>query len=133
MPVSRVGGVNGSVSLTGINMDFAGFEVTTNQVVEDDTAYGDSAASKIGNGLPETRVVANGFLRKGAASSSPGHVAGFGSTGGTGTLTYDSGCTITGLFIAEQLVTTNARRQPASTGRAQLLSDGAITETWATN
>jgi hypothetical protein len=116
--------------VTGHNADWAGFSVDSEQDIDNDTAYGDTAVSKIGNGLPEISVTANGFLKAGAASSAPGHGA------------------ITAAAARPRSPTTRAApsqrhlhrpadfdRQrpahPASPVQIRLEGDGALTETWA--
>lgn len=132
MAKSRVGGVNGSVAMvSGHNADWAGFSVDAEQDIDNDTSYGDTAASKIGNGLPEISVTANGFLSAHAASTAPGQAA-ITATGGTATFTYDTGCTLSGIFIVRRISTGNGRRTPASPVQIRLEGDGAMTESWAT-
>jgi hypothetical protein len=131
MPLHRVGGVNGSVTMvTGHNADWAGFSVDAEQDIDNDTAYADTAVSKIGNGLPELIVTANGFLKAGVASSSPGHAA-MTAVGGTCTFLYDTGCSISGTGIVRRISSGNGRRTPASPVQIRVEMDGAITETWA--
>lgn len=131
MALHRVGGINGTVAMvTGHNADWAGFSVDSEQDIDNDTAYGDAAVSKIGNGLPEISVTANGFLRAGAALSAPGHGA-ITAAGGAATFTYDTGCSVSGTFIVRRISTGNGRRTPASPMQIRLEGDGALTETWA--
>lgn len=132
MAVSRVGGVNGSVTMVaGHNADFAGFDLEVFQDVADDTSYTDTWQSNIGGGVSGYRATARGFLRKGAASASPG-LAVIGATGGTATFQLDTGVTVAGTFIVERISLGNAKRNPASGVTFSLVGDGAATETWST-
>lgn len=133
MAKSRVGGKNGLFAApTGFNADFVSFDVETSQVVENDTAYGDTSASKIGNGLPEHVLTATGWAFKGTSNSAPGHAA-FTDVGGTFTATHDTGCTHTGTGIARNLRTGNSRLRAASPVTLTIEVDGALGESWATS
>lgn len=133
MAKTRVGGKNGQFAPpTGINADWVSFDIESTQEVENDTAYADTQASKIGNGLPEHRISAGGFLFKGIASSAPGLAAGLTDVGGTFTATSDTGATHSGTLIVTSIRISNSRRVPASPITMSGEVDGAITETWPT-
>lgn len=134
MAVSRVGGKNGSITgPAGFNADFAAFDFEASQVVEEDTAYSATAESHIGGGIPGYRATARGFMRKGAASSSPGFAAlGSNITGATSTFQFDTGCTVATTVVTERISTSHSIKSAAIALNYSLIASGAITETWAT-
>lgn len=133
MAKSRVGGKNGLFTApTGFYADWVGFDTDSSQVIENDTAYGDTSASKIGNGLPEHVITVTGWMFKGTATSAPGHAA-MTDVGGTFTATFDTGCTHTGTGIARNIRSSNSRLRAASPVTLTLEIDGSLGETWATS
>ncbi len=84
-----------------------------------------------GGGVPGYRATARGFMRQGAASSSPGFSA-IAITGSTATFQFDSGCTVATTAIVERISTSHSKKSAAIALTYSLVISGAPTETWAT-
>ncbi len=129
---TRVGGVNGSIATGLIHYaDFAAFDLEVGQIVEEDTAYSDTAESHIGNSVPGYRATARGFARKGSTTSAPG-LGALAATGATTTFTFDTGCSVALVTIVERVSTSHSKKSAAIALNYSLIGDGAATETWAT-
>jgi len=139
--MARVTGKNGAVSLpTGVGADFSSWRLSATHAVDDDTSYADTlnGASHSGSGSVSYAFDASGFLISNVASSKPGIGTNSGVPiadvdGAAVTLTAHTGCTFafTGIFTSAEI--NHAKRSGAIPVSYSGVTDGDVTETWATS
>lgn len=130
---------NGAVVLpTGYNMDSQSMRIRESQATENVTIYGGTTYGAMrGNGTPIQQVSITGFPFKGNGSGTSN--VGFSIMGAAGndigtaaTITIDTGCTIAGNYIVNDIDMDHSRIVAAAKTTVQMMNAGDLTVTWAT-
>ena len=131
MAKTRAAGYTGAFTSPDHHADFGLFNVRIAQQVDSTANYADTYwESHNGSQCVAAEVTASGFQAYGASSTSP-HVDTITAGGSTLTLTFATGCTLTGLFCIEEITLGNARKSGASPMTLKGVNAGTLTFAWA--
>lgn len=126
-----ISGTTGNVSFPSGGCKMASWSATVSQTVTDTTGYADDVW---GTAVGENNLVlsgsASGFLTKGTSTDQPNAAALLTATGGSVTLTADTGCTYTFVAIFSDVSISHARIGP-QTISFNFRSTGVVTEAWS--
>lgn len=131
MAKARLIPANGAVVYGSLVADFASFDITCAQIIEDVTSYGaEICTENAANGTPGFTydIVAYAFAH--AASTAPN----FGTSqlaGLASTLTLDTGVTEAAMFLQRSFRAGHSRTKAAVPFNISCVNAGENTETWA--
>ena len=130
--------IDGAVVLpTGYALDSQSMRIHESQATEDISWYGGTAYNvNLGTGSTRQDIQITGFPYKGVTASNPGFGSMNGTAGALGssaTFTIDTGCTLTGNYIANDLSMDHSRLVAGAKTSLSLMPSGDITAAWATS
>lgn len=130
--------ISGAVVLpTGFALDSQSMRIHESQASEDISWYGGTAYNVfLGTGSTRQDVSITGFPYKGVTASNPGFGSmngTAGALGGSATLTIDTGCTLTGNYLCDDLAMDHSRLVAGAKTTLALKPAGEIVPVWATS
>ena len=131
MAKSRLIPANGAIAYGTFVADFASFDITCAQIVEDVTAYGaEICTQNAANGTPGFTYDFVAYAFKGAADTPPNfgtsQLVGFAST-----FTLDTGVTEAATILQRSFRVSHARMKAAVPFNVSCVNSGENTESWA--
>ena len=138
MAKSRIFVMNGSISPpTGFNMDFQTMRIHEMQTSENITSYGGTIYGIFfGSGTTIQDIAVTGYPFKGTTASNPGigNMNGTaGALGSSATYTLDTGITISGAFLSDDLTIDHSRLVAGAKTSMGFKPAGELTIAWASS
>lgn len=129
---------NGVVVLpTGFALDSQSMRIHETQATEDISSYGGTVYNiNLGTGSTRQDISITGFPYKGVTAANPGLGSMNGSTGalgGSATFTIDTGCTLTGSYLVNDVSMDHSRLVAGAKTTLALMPSSDVTVAWATS